>query len=96
MITGVEKEILQQICAIGKKYDIKKVILYGSRARGDFKKTSDIDLAVHGGDVIGFTVAVEEETNTLLKIDIVNLDGAVQEELRRSIVTEGKVVYEKI
>ncbi|MFR5152466.1 MAG: nucleotidyltransferase domain-containing protein [Ruminococcus sp.] len=26
------------------------IILFGARARGDFKRTSDIDLAVSGGD----------------------------------------------
>ena len=55
----------------GKKIDIDKVILFGSRARGDYKRTSDIDLAVEGGDVASFSLDVEEETTTLLKFDIV-------------------------
>lgn len=32
----------------------RKVILFGSRARGDFREKSDIDLAVEGGDLSGF------------------------------------------
>ena len=57
---------------------------------------SDIDLAVSGGDVSGFSISVDEETSTLLQYDIVNLDGSVQEELREAIEKEGKVLYEKV
>jgi len=32
--------------AISKKLNIKKLILFGSRARGDFKEESDFDLIV--------------------------------------------------
>ena len=81
---------------MAKKYDVDKVILFGSRARGDFKTKSDIDLACTGGDSIGFILAVEEETSTLLRFDIVNLDFSVQPRLRESIQKEGVVLYEKI
>lgn len=39
---------------------------------------------------------VDEETYTLLKFDVVNLDGEVHDELRESINREGIVIYEKI
>ena len=48
--TGIDGEI----CDLAEKYHIQKVILFGSRARGDFKRTSDIDLAVEGGEVESF------------------------------------------
>ena len=70
--------------------------MFGSRARGDFKDRSDIDLAVTGGDVIAFSFAVDEETPTLLMFDIVNLDGNVQQELLDSIGKESVVLYEKV
>jgi predicted nucleotidyltransferase len=75
---------------------VKKVILFGSRARGDFKRTSDIDIAVDGGDFVRFALDVDEETSTLLKFDIVDLKKNIQEELRNSIEKEGIVIYEKI
>lgn len=86
----------KEICDLAKQYDVDRVILFGSRARGDYKKVSDIDLAVSGGDVSGFSISVDEETSTLLQYDIVNLDGSVQEELREAIEKEGKVLYEKV
>ena len=72
------------------------IILFGARARGDFKRTSDIDLAVSGGDFCWFALDVDEETQTLLKFDIVDMDGNVQEELLESIRKEGRILYEKI
>ena len=94
--SGIHANVIEEIIVLAKKYQIDKVILFGSRARGDFRRTSDIDLAVCGGDVVRFTLAVDEETSTLLQYDIVNLDGAVQPEHLESIKTEGKVLYEKI
>ncbi len=94
--TGIKQVVLDEIISIAKRYQIKRLILFGSRARGDFRRTSDIDLAVSGGDFNRFVLDVEEETPTLLKYDFVDLDRKVQEELLRSIEKEGVVIYEKI
>lgn len=84
-ILGIDDSIEQDIISIAIKNDIKKLILFGSRARGDFKRTSDIDLAVEGGNISAFAVQVDEEVSTLLEFDIINLDGRVQKELLESI-----------
>ena len=94
--TGIKQLVIDEICQLAKTYKIEKVILFGSRARGDYKSRSDIDLACTGGDCVRFMLAVDEETSTLLKYDIVNLDNSVQEELLQSIQKEGRVIYEKI
>ena len=94
--TGIKDVVIQEICQLARKYQIEKVILFGSRARGDYKRVSDIDLAVVGGGFVSFSLDVDEDTSTLLKFDIVNLSGKVQEELLRSIEEEGVVLYEKI
>lgn len=69
---------------------MEKVILFGSRARGDYKRASDINLAVSGGDIYRFALDIEEETSTPLKYDVINLDGIVQKtsicEIRDRIV----------
>lgn len=94
--TGIKSVVLEEICQLAKQNNLEKVILFGSRARGLYKKTSDIDLAVLGGNVARFALDAEEETSTLLKYDIVNLSGSVQEELLESIQREGIVIYEKV
>ncbi|MBS6395524.1 MAG: nucleotidyltransferase domain-containing protein [Clostridiales bacterium] len=94
--TGIREEVIREIISLAEKYGLCRVILFGSRARGDYRDTSDIDLAVSGGNITEFSLAVEDETSTLLKFDIVNMDGAVQEELLSSVQKEGRVMYEKI
>ena len=94
--TGIRPQVLQEIRGLAQKHHINRVLLFGSRARGDFKRTRDIDLAAEGGDFDRFALDVEEETSTLLKYDIVDLNRAMQEELREAIRREGIVIYEKI
>lgn len=96
MDIGINDSLKTEIVELAKQHNLKKVILFGSRARGDYSRVSDVDIAVNGGDIAGFSIDVEEETNTLLEFDIVNLDGCVQEELLESIKKEGVVIYEEI
>lgn len=93
--TGISPLVLEEIRTAAKQNGLTKVILFGSRARGDYKKTSDIDLAVSGGNTALFAAEMEE-TSTLLSFDIVDMDKPVQEELLQSIAKEGCVLYEKI
>ena len=93
---GLKKEVLEAITEIGINCGISKITLFGSRARGDYKKRSDIDIAVYGGNVESFAIDIEEKVPTLLKFDVINMNKAVQKELIESIEKEGVVVYEKI
>ncbi|MEE1314173.1 MAG: nucleotidyltransferase domain-containing protein [Faecalimonas sp.] len=94
--SGLNETITESIISIAKQHGVEKVLLFGSRARGDFRKTSDIDIAVSGGDIARFVADIHEETPTLLMFDIVNLDGSVQKELMQSIEQEGITIYEKV
>lgn len=94
--TGIKSKVLQEIVQLAKENCIEKVILFGSRSRGDFKERSDIDLAFHGGNSTNFILDVDELTSTLLEYDIVDLDKPVRKELLESIKNEGVVLYEKI
>lgn len=87
---------MEEILNLAKKHGIKELILFGSRARGDFNRASDIDLAARGGDICRFALDVEDETSTPLRYDVVDLDRNVQEDLRKMIETEGVVLYEKV
>lgn len=56
--TSIKAIVLTKICELADKYHLDKVILFGSRARGDYKRVSDIDLAVIGGDIARFSPSV--------------------------------------
>ena len=94
--TGIKPKVLEQICDQAKSCGVHKVILFGSRARGNFHRDSDIDLAVSGGNIDLFRLAVEEETDTLLAYDVVNLDRTSNEELLDVIRKEGVIIYEEV
>lgn len=96
MSCHLDKRVEADIVRLAKRNAVKKVILFGSRARGDNRARSDIDLAVSGGSALDFYYDLEEEAWTLLLFDVVNLDRGVSPELQREIDRDGVVLYEEI
>ena len=94
--TGIGEQVIKEIISLAQKNRIRKVILFGSRARGDYHRASDIDLAVLGGDITKFTLDVEEKTSTLLTYDVIDLNKELQVGFVESIEKEGKVLYEEV
>lgn len=78
--------------------EVERIILFGSRARGDAASRADIDLAVDCPSAnVQRWFQIEqaaEEAPTLLKIDLVRLDRAPTE-LAANIRREGRVLYER-
>lgn len=93
---GMKEKVVREIIRLAKENEVEQVILFGSRARGDYKERSDIDLAFIGGFSSQFILDVDEKTSTLLQFDIIDLEKPVREELRESIQREGIVLYEKV
>lgn len=48
--TGIKENVLESIRAVARRCGVSRVVLFGSRARGEHRSKSDIDLAVFGGD----------------------------------------------
>ncbi len=94
--TGIRQKVIDEITALARKNHVEKVILFGSRARGDYRERSDIDLAFQGGNSSSFILDVDEETSTLLEFDIIDLAKPMQKELSESIRREGILIYEKV
>lgn len=96
MNTGLKDNVISEIIDFAVKYGVHKVVLFGSRARGDYSRSSDIDLAILGGDVTRFTLAMEEDVDTLLTFDVIDLANYTSKDLLDSIQKEGVVLYEEI
>jgi uncharacterized protein len=83
---------------IGAFPHVEKVILFGSRARGDADANSDIDLAVVCPEADypewALIQRMAETSLTIDKIDIVRFERA-PEFLRKAIERDGKVLYAK-
>jgi predicted nucleotidyltransferase len=49
---GLKKETLKKIKEVFARYEqVKEVVIYGSRAKGNYKTGSDIDLTLKGQDL---------------------------------------------
>lgn len=93
----LDEVVLEEIVNISKKYlDIKKVVLFGSRARGDNEKRSDIDLAIYcNNSILEFIEDIENNTTTLLEFDFSNMNTITDELFIEQVKKEGIVLYEK-
>jgi len=94
--TEIFKQIVKLIVAYKKP---KKIVIFGSRARSDFKDTSDIDIAIfdrdwNDTDINLIKDAIQEGIKTPLKIDVVNFHSLEKARLRANILKEGRVLYE--
>lgn len=95
--TGIPERVLRDICMAAEKYHVAKIVLFGSRARGTHWEKSDLDLAVYGcSDFLNFSFAMEEEVWTLLKMDLIDMNESISEELISEIERDGVVLYEKV
>lgn len=98
MKLDLDDKIIDSIKYIGEKYNnIDKIVIYGSRARGDNRKTSDIDIAVYCKDSShkGAIYCDLDDINTLLKLDIVFIDDNTDKKLLDNINRDGIIIYEK-
>ncbi|MBK5214278.1 MAG: nucleotidyltransferase family protein [Flavobacteriaceae bacterium] len=74
----IKKELGRSKAALVKKYSIKSLAIFGSFARNEQTKDSDLDILVDFNESIGirFIDLAEEIENQLgLKIDLVSRNG---------------------
>jgi len=91
-------DVLEQIRRIAVKYKVDKVVLFGSRARGDYSPVSDYDIAVFKKELSTLDKACfcddVDEINTLKKIDLVFVHESATDELMGNIKRDGVTIYE--
>jgi predicted nucleotidyltransferase len=87
--------VLPQLLRTLSELGARRVILYGSRSRGDHAPRSDFDLAIDAPelDEAAWSAMQDavENTDTLYKIDLVWLQQ-VPDNLRVSILRDGKII----
>ncbi len=94
----MDKKILQKIEGIAKQFDLKLVILFGSRASEMAGPDSDYDLGVYGGHVLTENEIIKlhgllAEVFRTDKVDIVDLKKAPPL-LKIKAFSRFKVLYE--
>ena len=91
----IPERVLQEILQFARDAGVERLVLFGSRARGTHSERSDIDLAVYGGDFDVFYFRVQEETESLLEFDLIDMHRKVSPSLLEDIEREGIEIYEK-
>ena len=83
---------INNICI--KSKEVKKISLFGSRARGDNNERSDIDLAVYFLTNPYYDVIEElENIETLLKVDITIVNDSIDDKFITNIRNEEIIIY---
>jgi len=92
------KNLKKKIVPILKRQDVIKAAVFGSYARGEAKKNSDIDLLVKFKgpkgllDVVGLEFELEDKVGK--KFDLVEYQ-CVHPRMKKSILEDEVVIYEK-
>ena len=96
MSIHLPNNLAAQLADLAQQYGARRLVLFGSRARGDHKERSDIDLAVYGmprEEQAGFWLDAEE-LPTLLKFDIVHIVPGMDPAFLAEIQRDGVTLYE--
>lgn len=80
---------------LNHKMELRRVILFGSRARGDARQHSDIDLAILFREKNPVLKADFEESKLSVTVDVVDLAIEKDSTLAGYIQTEGIVLYDE-
>lgn len=97
---GLDQTVINDLRRVFSKYpSIEKVILYGSRAMGTYRRGSDIDIALFGENLSNQTIFdIQEEIEALYlpySFDISIWERIENEDLLDHIKRVGKVFYER-
>ena len=98
--TGLTKEIYNSIKAVFSKYkQIESVLIYGSRAMGNYRPASDIDLTLIGKNIdLSLQTKIEFDLDDLMlpyKFDISIYEKITNQEFIDHINSVGKEIYKR-
>lgn len=97
---GLKEEDLNYIVTeISKFSEIKKAVIFGSRAKGNYKPGSDIDIAIFGDEVNFYVLSklhslLEDESPMPYFFDILDYTHTINEEIKNHIDRVGIPIYE--
>lgn len=96
----IEQDIHYIKEALGSLEEVEKAVIFGSRAMGNYKKGSDVDVALIGSGITSETVfrindQLNEEYPLPYFFDVVAFNELQNEKLKEHIINEGKEIYSK-
>lgn len=98
---GLKEKVIEDIINILKKYpEVERAVIFGSRARGNYRKGSDIDITLFGDKLtnsINTKIFYDiDDLYLIYKIDLINFNTLSKDDkLRENILNEGVEIYAK-
>ena len=97
---GLEEQVIENIITVLEQYPkVDKAFVFGSRAKGNYRPDSDIDIAIKGyeittDDIIAISVAIETKGVTY-KFDLLDYNGIKELALKEHIDRVGVEFYSR-
>ena len=97
MNNQMPQNLRHQIKEFGEQLQANRIVLFGSRARGDARDRSDVDIAVYGMPEENHTAFREaiDGLKTLLAFDIIFIDKSTPCALLSNIERDGIIIMDK-
>lgn len=97
---GLQESTIEKICGVFAKYpQVDQAVIYGSRAKGNYKNGSDIDLTLHGKSLtMKLLFQILEELDDLLlpyTIDLSIFEQLTDPDFIEHIQRVGIVFYQR-
>lgn len=97
---GLDDYVIKDIVSIISKYnEIDKACIFGSRARGNYKPTSDIDIAIFCESISSTRMNLLRNDIDMLdiiyKVDLLHFESMKKEALIDNILKESIAIYIK-
>lgn len=94
---GLEERIIEKIVsAIDKHKAVKRAVIFGSRARGDYRYNSDIDIAIYtDGQACSGLIDDIDHAAGIYKVDVVDVNSLENDDFKKSIERDGIEIYRR-
>jgi len=95
---GLNERDMHTISSILSNYDeVKQVLIFGSRAKGNYHAGSDIDMAI-AGNVVWYKTLRKikndfSDSSLPYNVDVINFESLTNEDLKNHILRVGKPIY---
>ena len=92
------EEISEKVRPLFEQYGIRRAKVFGSRARGDFRSDSDLDILIDYGDhefSLLDHVGLQQDIRDMLSLDVdVVTESSVHPLLKERVQADARVIYE--
>ncbi len=96
---GLNDTEISQISSVLSVYpDVSEAIIYGSRVKGTYRSSSDIDLALKGGLTFDVVAKIHAQLNEMTPLpyffDVLDYNQLSNQDLKEHIDTVGRILYQ--